>query len=161
MILKRLTLVILSCGIFGAVAYATSNTGSEAAVRKHVEQHLTAIKKADRLTLEKSWAKDVARITTVDSKNQIVSQPIAKAFDLWTDKPTPNMSYTIQSIDVVDDKMATVKATIQWRSGVYDDVLTLMKVNGQWKLTGKHYVEKASEERLVLPNVRKGGYGAF
>ena len=161
MILKRLTLVVLSCGIFGAVAYATSSAGSEAAVRKHVEQHLVAVKKADRLTLEKSWAKDVARITTVDAKNKVVSQPITKAFDLWTDKPTPGMTYSIDSVDVVDDKMATVKATIQWRSGVYSDVLTLMKIDGNWKLTGKHYVEKQSQDRLVAPKARKGGYGAF
>lgn len=46
----------------------------------------------------------------------------------------------IQDIDVVDGKLATARLKMKVVDKVYLDILSLQKMNGQWKITNKMYI---------------------
>ena len=128
---------------------------SEAAVRKIVEQHIAGIVGADAKQIESAWDTQAGRITFVsrgeDGQEVVTSGPIGDAIKLWSQKKMTGTAGEILSVDIVNDKMALVKAKITWNRQVFDDYLVLLATDGEWKLVSKTYTAKNA--RL------SGGYG--
>lgn len=64
--------------------------------------------------------------------------PIQKLFD-WNDEngPAAGLQAQLASIDVVDT-VATVRLELEnWTGRRFTDMFTLLKANGQWKITNK------------------------
>ena len=129
---------------------------SKTAVRQVVQQHIDGIVKADAKLLEEAWDAQSGQITFVSQDKQgkeiVQTGPITESFKLWTDRKLPGTKGTIQSVDIVHDKMALVKAQITWKRQVFDDYLVLLNTDGQWKLVSKTYTSKRASF---------GYYGAF
>lgn len=128
---------------------------SEVAVRKIVDQHIAGIVAADAKQIEAAWDTKAGRITSVsrdkESKEIVTSGPIGESIKLWSQKKLSGTAGEILSVDVVNDRMALVKAKITWNRQVFDDYLVLLATDGEWKLVSKTYTAKNA--RL------SGGYG--
>lgn len=151
-------------GIFAAMALAEDVQSkkepqelspSEAAVRKVVDQHIAGIIAADAKQIEAAWDTKAGRITSVsrdkEGKEVVTSGPIGEAIKLWSQKKLSGTAGEVLSVDVVNDRMALVKAKITWNRQVFDDYLVLLATDGDWKLVSKTYTAKNA--RL------SGGYG--
>ena len=119
---------------------------AETAVRKVVDQHIQGIVKADAKLLNEAWDTRTGRISFIsqneDGEEVTQSGPIADSIKLWTAAERSGTKGVIQSVDVVNDKMALAKARITWNSQVFDDYLVLLKTEGQWRLVSKTYTSK-------------------
>lgn len=119
---------------------------TETAVRKVVNQHIQGIVNADAKLLADAWDTTVGQITFIgeseDGEEVAHSGPIADSIKLWTASKRPGTSGEIQSVDVVNNKMALAKARITWNKQVFDDYLVLLNTEGQWRLVSKTYTSK-------------------
>ena len=118
----------------------------EAEVRAVVHQHIDGIVNADIKQLERAWNTDAGRISFVsrnaDGEEIVQTGPITDSFKLWTERKVKGTNGKIQSVDIVNDKMAVVKAQVTWKGQIFDDYLVLLNTEGDWKLVSKTYSSK-------------------
>lgn len=57
-------------------------------------------------------------------------------------KVLENCSLEILTIDIVDNKIASAKISMKVDKTTYIDILSLQKINDDWKITNKIYVSK-------------------
>jgi hypothetical protein len=69
---------------------------------------------------------------------QLVGGPIQKLYDLVDSRPpTGDIPYKIVRLEAMED-VAMVRVDIDnWNGAKYCDMFTLVKANGQWKITSK------------------------
>ncbi len=150
-----LALTALMFTAAGYTAYAETKAApekpvspAEAKVRQVVEQHIDGIVNADIEKLNKSWDTKTGKINFV-AKNRwgrdvVHTSPITDSFKLWTESKIRGTRGDIQSIDVVNDKMAMVKAKVTWKGQVFDDYLVLLNTDDGWRLVSKTYTSKSA-----------------
>lgn len=119
---------------------------AETDVRKVVQQHFDGIVNADLKQLQAAWDCKVGTISFVtrgdDGEEVVRTAPIRESFKLWTAEKLRGTQGTIQSVDIVHEKMALVKAKITWNRQVYEDYLVLLKTGDKWKLVSKTYTSQ-------------------
>jgi ketosteroid isomerase-like protein len=101
----------------------------EASVRFTVWNHFNAVSRGDAARLTALWDPD-AQITS-GSRTENAKSAIAR----WT-QHGKDVRHVIQSLAVVGDR-ATVHARVTFAGATYDDLLTLARKNGSWRLIAK------------------------
>jgi hypothetical protein len=73
---------------------------------------------------------------------QVVAVPIDRAIASWTSRPHAKSWGRIVSVEQIDGRIAVVKAEVLWQGHLYLDVLTLYRVNSEWHIVDKIFVDE-------------------
>ena len=90
--------------------------------------------------------KENGRIVFVRRKDEVdgvLSVPIRDAIKKWTSRPADESWGKVLSIDIVDGRMAVSKVEMLYRGHIYIDLLSLYKINGDWKIVNKTFVRRS------------------
>lgn len=121
-------------------------TDDEKAIRDAGKNYYRGVINADRTRLEAAWAVDDAFMQVVNRDKegieQVLTIPIATALDWWTETSARTSKGEVLLFDIVDNKMAFLKFSFTFNEKEYIDYLTLMKINGEWKIIHKTYVAR-------------------
>ena len=121
----------------------TSKGLLERQVREVVERHFAAVLKGDAEALKKVWDADAGHVKAVDARQRgaesVAVEPAAKAIERWAAQPSPDARGTVLSVDVVRGTLAMARTEMVWRGARYEEFLTLLRVNGQWRIVDKVY----------------------
>ena len=148
--IKQLVLTWLPSAILAAVAvvFAASTwyeSAEEAAVRTAVGYYIDGAKSADPADFQKAFAVDVADMKYVWKDKEtgvesLVSVPITKAIENWTKAGKARSWGKVVDVRIVDDKLAHATIELEWQGNLYVDVMSLYKVNEEWKIVNKTFV---------------------
>lgn len=137
-----------------ALAALGLNTRSEsareyAAVHAAVDGYLNGVATASAATLEQVWNLDHGRMVFVHERDGVAAVaevPIRDAIARWTSRKPESSSGKVTAIDVIDGRMAVALVDMTHGPHHYIDVLSLYKVDGEWKIVNKCFVELAPEK---------------
>ena len=143
----RLYLMVASviAGV-GSVIYAGTRTSADyVSVHAVIDSYFEGAQTATSAPFEKAWELENGRIVFVhrmDGVDTVRSVPIKDAIAQWTSKPAAQSWGRVHSIDVVDGQMAVVKVEMLYRGRIYIDLLSLYKINKEWKIVNKTFVRR-------------------
>jgi len=114
------------------------------AITATIGNYFEGLKLADRARLESAFAVDYAHMKGYlkNAQGKLVesSRPMNEVIDEWVGRdPNPALQGSIVSINIYSDVAA--QATFDF-NGVYTDAFQLAKIDGQWKIMNKFYVNK-------------------
>ena len=137
--LRYLSLVILGILAAGflAASVAAEDKADEDAIREVVQLYFDGIIKYDEQALRKAFHADASIIGSKDDGTQDW-EPFQE-WVLYTRGKAPDPSgrnNRILSIDITG-RAAVVKTDLDWPSVHYVDYLSLLKIDGQWKIVNK------------------------
>lgn len=124
----------------GATAFCCGNYGTLEfpSYQKIVMYHLEAIKEGNKKMLDSVWDKDKAQI--IEIKNGISKKmDTEKTFEVWTRTKNPDLNAKIMSSSQLTEDIAVAKVSLNWQGSTYVEMLTLIKLDNQWKIIGKTY----------------------
>ncbi|MGQ3045549.1 MAG: nuclear transport factor 2 family protein [Niveispirillum sp.] len=121
-------------------------TGSETekAIIGVVEDYFWGRQNGDQERLQRGFLDtgDLKGIRQQDGQDVLNIEPLS-AFRGRLAKPmTMDTKGEILALDIVDDKLAWVKLTLDSKVNTYTDYLMMYKINGQWKLVNKMFTNK-------------------
>lgn len=120
-----------------AVTGETGTAADEKAIRQTVQFYFDGIIKYDEDSLRKAFHPD-AYVSGIDKSGKLDREPFQE-WVLYTrgDAPDPNgRNNAILSIDIVGEA-AVAKTELDWPHVLYTDYLSLLKIDGEWKIVGK------------------------
>ena len=123
---------------------ADDSTSDHDAIKVTIENYFNGLRHADRTQLEAAFAVEFAHmkgyIKNTDGKLVESSRPMTEVIDEWVARD-PNLALkgSIVSINIYSDVAA--QATFDF-NGIYIDAFQLAKIDGQWKIMTKFYVNK-------------------
>ncbi len=105
--------------------------------------YFEGLKHADRTRLEAAFAVEIAHmkgyVRDAEGKLQLTSRPMREVIDGWVKRtPTPDMVGQILVINIFNPRAAIAVFDF---NGVYTDTLQLAKIEGQWRIVNKFYVD--------------------
>ena len=114
------------------------------AIKVTIGNYFNGLRNADRAQLEAAFAVEFAHmkgfIENPDGKLVESSRPMTEVIDEWVARdPNPALQGSIVSINIYSDVAA--QATFDF-NGIYIDAFQLAKIEGQWKIMNKFYVNK-------------------
>ena len=114
------------------------------AIKETIGNYFDGLKLADRSRLESAFAVEYAHMKgyVKNKQGQLVesSRPMNEVIDEWVARaPNPALKGSIVSINIYSDIAA--QATFDF-NGVYTDAFQLAKINGQWKIMNKFYIDQ-------------------
>ena len=113
-------------------------------VNETVKEHLAAIENGDQEKLRAVWAKEGAQIVEVKQGKAKVKD-LEKTFKLWTLAKNPKLDGKILAVNKITKELAVAQISLKWQGELYNEVLTLAKRGGNWKIINKTYeVPKSS-----------------
>ena len=131
----------------GSIIYAGTGTSADyASVHAVIDSYFEGARTATSAPFEKAWELENGRIVLVrqkDGVDGVVSVPIRDAIKRWTSKPAEESWGKVLSIDIVDGRMAAAIVEMLYRGHVYIDLLSLYKINGDWKIVNKTFVRRS------------------
>lgn len=135
--------LMIFCGSISMASADESSTDYDA-IKVTIENYFEGLKFADRARLESAFAVEYAHMKGYikNEQGQLVesSRPMNEVIDEWVARePNPALQGSIVSINIYSDVAA--QATFDF-NGVYTDAFQLGKINGQWKIMNKFYVNK-------------------
>jgi hypothetical protein len=143
----RWRVFVFLCGLiwFVPVAAAPQTALSEdAAVRATVQLYFDGLKNRDANMMGRAFHAD-AKMMTV-AKGAMQETPITTFLEQVV-KPKPNeptaweLQGKIEAIEIAGDA-AMVKAVVEFPRVIHTDFLSLLKINGEWKIVNKIYTTK-------------------
>lgn len=129
-----LRLLVLVAGLSAAVS--TSAADELQAIRDTVFDYFDGINQVDRERLERAFDPGAA-LKSVDASGALVVEPIADAMARWMRGQVTERSGEILSIDVAGGQVARVVFDFD---GDYVDFLTLVKLDGHWRIIDKVFI---------------------
>lgn len=116
------------------------------AIQQTMADYFEGFVAKDRARLERAFATDIATMMGFmvgeDDSAELFSQPISESIDRWVnpDNSTPQFTESsILSLHIFGENAATVVFNF---GGKYLDNLQLAKINGDWKIVNKFFVEQ-------------------
>jgi len=144
----RLSRIALYCLMIlaGSTAMTAANDSMSDydAIKATIENYFDGLRLADRERLEQAFAVDYAHMKGYikDAQGKLVesSRPMNEVIDEWVARdPNPDLKGAIMSINIYSDVAA--QATFDF-NGVYTDSFQLAKIDGQWRIMTKFYVNQ-------------------
>jgi hypothetical protein len=123
---------------------AESVTTDYDAIAATIGDYFDGLRFADRARLEQAFAVDYAHMKGYikDAKGNLVesSRPMSEVIDEWVARdPNPALRGSIVSINIYSEVAA--QAIFDF-NGIYTDAFQLAKINGQWRIMSKFYVNQ-------------------
>jgi hypothetical protein len=127
-----------------SMAQADEPTSDYDAIRATIGNYFDGLRLADRERLEKAFAVDVAHMKGYikDANGTLVesSRPMNEVIDDWVARdPNPDLRGSIVSINIYSAVAA--QATFDF-NGIFTDAFQLAKINGEWRIMNKFYVDQ-------------------
>ena len=113
-------------------------------IKTTIGNYFDGLRLADRARLERAFAVEYAHMKGYikDANGNLVesSRPMNEVIDEWVARePNPALKGSIVSINIYSDIAA--QATFDF-NGVYTDAFQLAKINGEWRIMNKFYVNQ-------------------
>ncbi|MCO6437384.1 MAG: nuclear transport factor 2 family protein [Phycisphaerae bacterium] len=132
--------------VVASVLYAAAGTSADyVAVHATIDAYFEGAATAKAGPFEKAWDLDAGRmvfVRTVDGVDSVQSVPVHDAIQHWTSRPAEESWGKVLSIDIIDGRMAVAKVEMLYRGHIYVDMLSLYKINGEWKIVNKTFVRR-------------------
>ena len=114
------------------------------AIKNTIGNYLDGLRFADRERFESAFAVQHGHMKCYikNDQGQLIesSRPMDEVIDEWVARdPNPAIQGSIVSINIYSDVGA--QATFNF-NGIYTDAFQLAKINGQWKIVNKFYVDQ-------------------
>lgn len=115
-----------------------------AAIEQTIFDYFDGLRHADRARLEKAFAVEAGHMKGYlkddDGNYSLSSRPMDEVIDEWAQRdPSPDLSGRIVSLQIYADVAATVLFDF---SGIFIDAFQLAKIDGQWRIINKFYINK-------------------
>ncbi|MDA0822466.1 MAG: nuclear transport factor 2 family protein [Proteobacteria bacterium] len=113
-------------------------------IKTTIGHYFDGLRLADRARLERAFAVEYAHMKGYikDANGKLVesSRAMNEVIDEWVARePNPALKGSIVSINIYSDIAA--QATFDF-NGVYTDAFQLAKINGEWRIMSKFYVNQ-------------------
>ena len=123
---------------------AEETTSDYDAIKTTIGNYFDGLRLANRKRLEQAFAVDVAHMKGYikDANGKLVesSRPMNEVIDDWVARdPNPGLRGSIVSINIYSTVAA--QATFDF-NGVFTDAFQLAKINGEWRIMSKFYVDQ-------------------
>ncbi|TCO76081.1 nuclear transport factor 2 family protein [Chromatocurvus halotolerans] len=129
-----LRLLLLAACLTAAVSASAAD--ELAAIRDTVFDYFEGINQVDRDRLERAFDPS-ATLKSVDASGALVVEPIADAMARWMQGQATERRGDILSIDMAGGQVARVVFNFD---GDYVDFLTLVKLDGHWRIINKVFI---------------------
>ena len=138
--------------VVGADASAQTQAQDEAAVRAAVQAYFDGMMKGDQTLLKKAFHAESYLIGPGQKDaNRIPFASWHTSFKSPIDNPQDHRN-SILSVDV-SGNAAVAKTELDWPRVRYVDYLSLLKVNGEWKIVNKIWHQEASARAQAEPPI--------
>ncbi|MFK7829322.1 MAG: nuclear transport factor 2 family protein [Congregibacter sp.] len=136
----------LTCGVLLAASITISRPAygadDHAAIRTAVFDYFEGINEVSRVRLERAFDSD-AELKSVNASGALAAEPIADAIARWMHGDASTRRGEVLSVDLFGDAVGGQFARVVFDfDGAYIDLLTLAKLQGQWKIIDKVFVRK-------------------
>ena len=143
--IKFLTLLVMLW--VSAAAYAEQTQDDYDAIKATIEHYFEGLKTGNKTRLERAFAVPNAHmkgyIKNKDGELVLSSRPMADVIADWVSRePRPSFRGKILSINIFSDVGAL--ATFDF-NGLYTDAFQLAKINGEWRIINKFYVDQIKD----------------
>jgi putative lumazine-binding protein len=116
------------------------------AIRAVIQDYFEGVSGANTAPLERAWESSAGHWkgieTDVAGYETVKVEPIFDSIERWAKGPTKDASGEVLSLEVIDGQIAIVKFDFQLGNDRYLDILSLYKLNGEWKLINKMFVSR-------------------
>jgi len=141
---KFSTLFVLAFLGVLSMSQVHANDDDYDAIKTTINNYFDGFRLGDRAKLEKAFAVPYAHmkgyITGEDGKLVEVSRPMNEVIDDWVSRdPSPDFKGRILSINIFSDVAA--QATFDF-NGIFTDAFQLAKIDGEWRIMNKFYVNQ-------------------
>ncbi|MDX9973000.1 MAG: nuclear transport factor 2 family protein [FCB group bacterium] len=128
-------LALIGVVLMGAAE--TSNAGDKAAIEKTIQLYFDGIIKYDEAGLRTAFHPDAFVIGT--KKDGTLEREPFGEWVLYTRGTAPDPTGRINKIVSIDvtGNAAVVKTDLDWPSAHYTDYLSLIRIDGEWKIVNK------------------------
>ncbi len=114
------------------------------AIKTTIFNYFDGLRMADRSRLEQAFAVDAGHMKGYlkgrDGNYTLSSRPMNEVIDGWAARdPTPDWRGEILALNVYADVAATVLFNF---NDVFIDAFQLAKVDGEWRIVNKFYIDK-------------------
>ncbi|MEM8770967.1 MAG: nuclear transport factor 2 family protein [Pseudomonadota bacterium] len=131
----------------GAEEIKSGDENDRAAISRVIQDYFDGIGAADEERLNRAFAADKAAMVGVvkhrDGEKELMAFPdMKKVIANWAGNPEPEgvaRDGAIMNMDIVDGRIAMVM--FRYKDEYYD-VLTLVKLNDEWKIATKTFVQR-------------------
>lgn len=116
----------------------------EQAIRATLQDYFDGLRLADRTRLDAAFAVDAGHmkgyVRDKEGKLVLSVRPMAEVIDGWVRRaPAPEMQGRVLSLQVVAPNSAVASFDF---NGMFIDTFQLAKIEGQWKIVNKFYVDQ-------------------
>ena len=131
--------------IFGFVKHSTSfaQQNDKDKVEQAIENYIIGWRNGDKELLKKTFDLEAGVVLWVNKKGESEKLNSMKLLDLANRVKVQKdfgIGYTIQSLEIIDAKLALAMVKIPMTNGHYIDCLELQKINDIWKIVLKSFV---------------------
>jgi hypothetical protein len=142
--MKMKKLTVLTVAIFGVCAFyfgaqVWANSAEEAAARVPLENYLKAHATGDGEYIRKAFLPEGKMTFVREGKvNVVTGEEFAARFN---GKPAPDEAQRKRWIDSLEVKgdVAIGRIILDYPNGKFTDYMTLLKLNGEWKIINKSF----------------------
>ena len=127
-----------------ATAFPAETQDDYDAIKTTIEHYFEGLKYGNKTRLERAFAVANAHmkgyINDKDGKRVLSSRPMTEVIEDWVSRePRPDFQGRILSINIFSEVGAV--ATFDF-NGIYIDAFQLAKINGEWRIVNKFYVNQ-------------------
>ncbi len=119
---------------------------NEKEVRAAMDLYIKGAATAEATYFEQAFAVEIADMKSVRTNDEGVQEvrvrSIKDAIVSWTSAPAQESWGKILDVKIIDDKLAHSTVELLFGGYIYVDVMSLYKVNDQWKIVNKTYVSR-------------------
>lgn len=114
------------------------------AISATINDYFEGLKSADRARLERAFAVDAGHMKGYlkgkDGSYALSSRPMDEVIDDWAARDkSPDMQGRILSVNIYSEVAATVLFDF---NGIFIDAFQLAKVDGEWRIVNKFYIDQ-------------------
>jgi hypothetical protein len=114
------------------------------AISTTIFNYFEGLKTADRTRLEAAFAVDVCHmkgyLRDKEGKLRLTSRPMTEVIDGWVKRaPAPELQGRITAVHIVNPRSAIAVFDF---NGAFTDTLQLAKIDSQWRIVNKFYVDQ-------------------
>mgnify|MGYP000586046019 CR=1 FL=1 len=112
-------------------------------IKQVIEKYIVGWRTGDSTLLREAFDLDAGVVFWVDRKGeteQLKSMKLSALTNRGKKQPDYGIGYTIQNLQIIDNKLAIAMVKIPLKESHYMDCLELQKMNEDWKIVLKSYV---------------------
>lgn len=141
--IKLITIVVLIFAIYLIPWSSNAQSQDSLSITQAIDNYIIGWRTGNSDLLTKAFDTDAGVILWVDRSEESEKLKSMKLADLANREKTQEgygVGYTVESLKIIDSKIAVATVKIPARKGHYIDILELQKINEDWKIVLKSFV---------------------